>query len=363
MSETSENKMDLAMENDEQAVVSQEEDVVEVVEEAEAAEAAVEEDLLAEGGKTTDEEAPVDELESAPQEAGEEDDELPMKKSDGVGHLVIVGILSLVLAILLCMPYFLKGAGNSDYDLSEGVAVTVNGVAIGEKDLSNYVENLRNSMGLTDDAAWAEWMAANGYTPETVRDAVIQYYVSLELQNQAVAENNISVSDEAVEEQVNAVIEQFGSQEALEEALAEQGADLDMYRDNIRMGMEQQELAKKVAQDVEPVSDEEVLSILKMYYTDEVPADATSLEGLDEELVSSIREALESSAIDQAYSEWMQNYQSQATIEINDMPEGLSYNVDMSASGQAAPDQAASDQAVSEEVASDQASSDSADKD
>ena len=115
-----------------------------------------------------------------------------------------------------------------------------------------------------------------------------------------------------------------------------------MYRDSIRLGLQQQELAKKVAQDVEPVSDEQILSILKVYYPDEVAEDATTLKGVDEEVVSSIREALESNAVEQAYSEWMQNYEAQATIETTDMPEGLPYNVgtsadDKNASGDAEP--------------------------
>ena len=349
MNEASENKMDLAIENDEQVAAPQEEEVIEeaveavdlpseeAVQDAEEAAEAIEaaeavEEAAAEVEETAeaveDAEA-VEETEAAEtaEAAVEQEEPSPVKKSDGVGHLVIVGILSLILAVLLCMPYFLKGTGNSNYDLSEGVAVTVNGVAIGEKEITDYVAGLRGSMDLNDDAAWADWMDSNGYTPETLRSAVIQYYVSRELQIQAAAENNVSISDEAVEEQVNKLIEQFGSQEALEEALAEQGADLEMYRDSIRLGLQQQELAKKVAQDVEPVTDEQILTILKAYYPEQVSEDATTLEGLDEELVSYVREALESNAVEQAYSAWMQNFEEQAAVEITDIPEGLPYDV------------------------------------
>lgn len=314
-------------------------DAAEAIEGAEEAEAAIEAEQDVEE-EALAEEAPADEQEPAAEAADEPKKDSPAKKASGVGDLVAVGIIALILGILLCMPSIMSYMNNSDYDLSEGVAVKVNGVAIGEKEITDYVAGLRQSMGVEDDAAWAEWMTANGYTPETVREAVIQYYVSRELQIQAAKENDVTVSDEAIEEQINTMIEQFGGQEAFEEALTESGVDLDAYRENIRLGLQQQELAKKVSQDVEPASDEEVLSILKMYYPEEVSEDATSLDGLDEELVSYIREALSSSAVEQAYTEWMQNYEAQATIETTDMPEGLPYNVDLNASTQDASDAA-----------------------
>jgi foldase protein PrsA len=42
-----------------------------------------------------------------------------------------------------------------------------------------------------------------------------------------------------------------------------------------------------------------------------------------------MRTYLEQSALQQGFSEWINNYKSSANIVVNDMPEGLPYNVDL----------------------------------
>ena len=75
--------------------------------------------------------------------------------------------------------------------------------------------------------------------------------------------------------------------------------------------------------------DEDVLMLLKMYYPDQVPEDADSLEGIDEELVSYIREALASETKNSEFSNWMNAYREKIGVETTEMPEGLPYDIDL----------------------------------
>ena len=61
------------------------------------------------------------------------------------------------------------------------VAATVNGQDIMEQTVTDYIANFRTSSSLESDEAWGEWMVANGYTPESVREEVIDYYVNQDL--------------------------------------------------------------------------------------------------------------------------------------------------------------------------------------
>ena len=59
--------------------------------------------------------------------------------------------------------------------------------------------NFRNSNGLADDTAWAQWMVDNGFTASDVRSQVIDYYVSQELIRQAASENGVTVDSSEVD--------------------------------------------------------------------------------------------------------------------------------------------------------------------
>lgn len=66
--------------------------------------------------------------------------------------------------------------------------------------------------------------------------------------------------------------------------------------------------------------------------TDEfiVPEEITSIDQIPSEFVDSAREALSQQSQQDAYQAWFDEYKEGADIVINDMPEGLPYDVDMS---------------------------------
>lgn len=60
------------------------------------------------------------------------------------------------------------------------------------------------------------------------------------------------------------------------------------------------------------------------------PEEVTSLDQIPTEFVDSIKSSLEEQSRDESFNEWYQNYKDSADIQINDKPEGLPYDIDLS---------------------------------
>ncbi|WP_251212749.1 SurA N-terminal domain-containing protein [Adlercreutzia murintestinalis] len=98
------------------------------------------------------------------------------------------------------------------YDTSEGVAATVNGVELGEKAVTAYVDSRREAFGMTDDESWKSYLEQSQITPEELRNQIIDQYVSNEEIRQAAAANGIEVTDEEVDKAVADLKEQYGNE-------------------------------------------------------------------------------------------------------------------------------------------------------
>ncbi|MDO4442645.1 MAG: peptidylprolyl isomerase, partial [Slackia sp.] len=149
-------------------------------------------------------------------------------------------------------------------DVSGGVAATVNGTEIGEKAIVAYIDDFRSSNALTEDSAWAQWMVDNGLDAKTVREQVIDYYVSQELIRQAAEENGVKVDDAQVDEQISTMRGYYQSDEEWDKALQSVGVTEDEYRDMIRLNLTEAGLKDKVAAPSEP-AEEELLQYAQMY--------------------------------------------------------------------------------------------------
>lgn len=145
-----------------------------------------------------------------------------------------VGALSLALAL----GAGLVGCGG-DGASSGAVAATVNGQDIMEQTVTDYVADFRQSASLESDEAWGQWLVANSYTPESVREEVIDYYVNQDLYEQAAAEYNVTV------EQTKAM---FESEEAFQQALEASNMTEESYIETvIQPNLLQTKLAEAVA--------------------------------------------------------------------------------------------------------------------
>ena len=307
-----------------------------------------------------------------------------------------------------------------------GVAATVNGVEIPEDKVTQAIQDIRAQMSLTDEDAWGKWLAENDYTPESVREEIVNSFVDQELVKQGGEAEGITADPTEIDQYVETMRGHYDSDSAWAEALEAVGMTEDEYRDNIALSLVSQQLQEKVGEGAAEPTDEEVLESAKTYvssydgakksshilfeasdeaqaqevldkinageldfataaesyskdtasaaeggnvgwdrlsnlvteYTTaladlnkgdvsglvtstygihiiqctdvfEAPEELTSLDQLPTEFQDSIRTMLQSSNQSNAYYTWLEEQRNAADIQINDMPEGLPYYVDM----------------------------------
>lgn len=149
-----------------------------------------------------------------------------------------------------------------------GVAATVNGTEISEDKVTSYIEEYRASNSLDTEDAWGEWLAQSGYTPESVREDVINSYVTRELIKTAAGEQGITVDSSEVDGYVDSIKSQLGvtTDEEWQSALETAGMTEEEYRDSIALSLESEELMGQVAP-LEDPAEEDVLTYCQMYAT------------------------------------------------------------------------------------------------
>lgn len=157
-------------------------------------------------------------------------------------------------------------AGCGGAKMTGGVAATVNGVEIAEDDVTVTVESVRAQLGVTDEASWAAWMIENGYTPELVREEVLEGLIDQEVLRQGAEAMGIVVDKAEVDSYVESISASFESEAAWEEALAEAGMTEDEYREAVELALLSQGVEQSFATTEEP-SAEDMLSYAQMYAT------------------------------------------------------------------------------------------------
>ena len=212
-------------------------------------------------------------------------------------------------------------------DLSSGVAAEVGDVEIGENAITAYLNNFRYSQGLQDDDDWGQWIFDAGYSIEGLRSDTVEYFVSQELVRQAAAQEGINVTDAEIDEAI-ADARGDSTEEEYASALDQQGVDEATYRDNVYIGLLQKKLKEKVGGGGE-IDDETILEYLKLYYPDDVPEDATSLDGISEERIETVRELVAGFNANNNWTDWMTEFRNKVGVLTYMMPEGLPYAVDL----------------------------------
>lgn len=247
-----------------------------------------------------------------------------------------VAVLSLVLGGLLCLPSALGVAGGgagSGFGSGSGgyaVAASVNGVEIGEDAVTGYVARLRAARGLEDDSAWADWLSQGGLTPEDLRKSVINGMVVREATRQMAAEEGVTVGSSEVDEAVAETSGAYGSHEEWLAALEAGGSSEAEERENLEVQLLQEKLARKVVP-VE-VTDNEVLGYAQAYAEDwdgELPEAMDTLDEVPDDLLEAAREGAEDEARQEELAAWVSQWAENADIVVNDMPEGLPYDVEV----------------------------------
>mgnify|MGYP002768226370 FL=1 len=162
----------------------------------------------------------------------------------------------------LCVVGITACSGNSSKSTG-GVAATVNGAEIQEDEVTSSVESIRTQMSLTDEDAWGQWLVKNNYTPEKVREEVIDSLVTKQLIIQGAEEKGVTVNDDEVQSYVDQMRSNYASDDKWQEALKSVNMTEDEYKSNIKTSLLQQGLMKTFEGD-DP-TDEDVLSYAKTY--------------------------------------------------------------------------------------------------
>ena len=263
------------------------------------------------------------------------------KGGKGVTIAIVAAVAILVVAAILGVSLF-KSANQSttEYDAtldtadtSAGVAAKVNDVEIGEKAITAYVENFRQAADLTDDKAWADYLDEAGETAAGFRESVVESYAYNELVRQAAESEGVTASDSDIDAKVSEAKSGYSSDDDWKNYLSESGMTEAGFRDSVKTNLLYQALMDKTVGKVS-ASDADVLDYITTYTVDYKKA--TKLSDIPADVVSKYREVCDYMAQSKKFSEWFTNYKKGATVTINDMPSGLSYDVKTSSASSSA---------------------------
>lgn len=146
---------------------------------------------------------------------------------------LLVGALALALVAGLSAC---SSSDDSDSTEDTAVAATVNGTDILESTVQDYIASFRASdETLETDDGWAEWLETYGYTEDTLRETVIEYFIKDELIREAADDAGITLDSDAIDEQIESVKSNYDTDADWEDALAASGYTEEEYRDALEI--------------------------------------------------------------------------------------------------------------------------------
>ena len=308
-----------------------------------------------------------------------------MKKT----RLSLIAILSLSLVTALLMFTACNGGGSDG-----AVAATVNGTKIMEQDVTADIENTRARVDALDDATWAQALASSGFTPESLRESVINRMAQVIIIAQEAEAQGFTTDEAAIDEQVAqtritagaeddaAWLEMlnmygFSDEQAYRDMLINNDLQNKLY-DSFELSPTDEELrtfiaehpdlvegfltpdsesasATAVAAETPDVADTEDADAIEGEDTDAVETeenlepDNTSdadnayapdvpvlspedvdLNAISDDILAKFKDLWVQYNKGIAFQKWIQELIDNADIVINDMPADVSYNVDMS---------------------------------
>ena len=275
------------------------------------------------------------------------------------------------------------------------------GVSVSDEEVDEQVDSMKSNY--STDEEWQEALESAGYTEQDYRDSVESSMLSAKVQEAAEEQGLIEeeeVTDDEVltyvamyassfdgakrsshilfsaddEETAQEVLDQINSgslsfedaakEYSIDETSAENGGDVgwDMLNSFVTEyttaldGLEEGQVSALVTSDYG-------IHIIKCTEVYSAPEEGvTSLDQAPEALVDYVREMLDSDASTNAFDTWLESFKEGLDIQINDMPEGLPYDVEMTSEDSSdGEDEAATEEADAESAAeSDEASDESA---
>lgn len=250
-------------------------------------------------------------------------------------RLLLLAALALVLAVTC------TGCGGLG-----GTAATVNGTAISEQEVADYVQSLRVAQGLEDAAAWKTYLDDSGQASSEIRDEVIDLLISREILRQGADELGVRVTNDEVDEAVAVKRRTYESNAQWEQALAAAGLDEQTYRGEVQLDLLSAKVTQALSEDPERIreaiqaTDDSAYDVVgDGVSASEGTGGASSGKGAADGSGSSGEDAAgddaaqdvasddaaTESARAQAALTWLANLRAQADITINPAPASLPY--------------------------------------
>lgn len=177
-----------------------------------------------------------------------------------VNYLKAVMLAGVIAACVFALGGCQGGTGAS----ASAAAATVNGTEIPEAQVTQTIESVRSQSGLEDADAWGQFLADNQFTPESVREQVIDSLVDQELVKSGAADLGITIDSSEVDTYVESMKANFDSDEAWQDALKQAGFTEEEYRESIENSLLQQQVSAHFEEEATP-SDEDVVESANTY--------------------------------------------------------------------------------------------------
>lgn len=177
--------------------------------------------------------------------------------------VVIIGCAAMLLSVtaMACSGVLNQVTSQEDYKLTGGVAATVKGVNITEDTITKQIMAVRNAYGYGSNGSWAQYLVDNDLTPESYREQVINNYADQYLQQAAINEHDITVTDEEVEEAWQNACSSYGGEDKFLEQLKSYGYTEDSYKSSLKNSLAQDKLKEAVAPAEDP-TDQQIIDYL-----------------------------------------------------------------------------------------------------
>ncbi len=174
-------------------------------------------------------------------------------------HLIRVACVCALIALVLAAPCALTGCFGMTQPPQ--VAAYVNGVAIEEDDVTEFIEDFRGKNAQYEtDSAWAEFLKSNGYTSETLRSYVLDtVFIPQELIRQKCAELGIQIGDTDLDDVIRQEKEYYErryGENSWDSVLASYGYDEESWRENELNRLLEEQLRSMVIDAVAPTEAE-----------------------------------------------------------------------------------------------------------
>ena len=184
------------------------------------------------------------------------------QKSSFSGREKVLLVVAVVAAVLAVVGFVLYARAVPPSD----AAAKVDDSYIEEEDVAEWISQYRASSQLQDDDDFADALISNSYTVSTFRNYAISELAMNMLIEERAEELGITVSDDEIEEQLEAAKESYasGDDDEWADVLEDYGLTEDDLREQYKINLEQEAICE---QDVETrdANDEELLYYIQYY--------------------------------------------------------------------------------------------------